>query len=354
MNRENRANGKDNWKIIYGAIFSISIFALIIGYLIEHFKPLMLILKSSLPEPGKFEYFNSLLAHLFNEAGVAGLIACGLAVTIERLSANEFIKLASDERAAVIDQSRRLAAEERKIIKEDVFYYVFGHDIPQEIRKEITTQILKAIFIRKKLSMIYTLSSVEDIATRSTYVLVDLLMSYDIENLTSERQPLIVRAAFKKPPITSLADQAKFTSIEVVGCENPIMLQEGQIPIKPIKDNISLDYNEPVWIKSGTPTRVTIHSQTIKHYTGGTSNFVFDYHTCDLDLSVHVIDRSLQVYAGASTGGEWLKETSRHKPINGYYNWEIHRPLLAFQGIHLTWIPVVLDNAASSKDTAKH
>src|SRR5690242_9096788 len=169
--------------LVYLAIVVLSFLALTVGYLLDHFKPFATIL--SLPT------FNELLAHLVNEAGIAGLIAAGLGITIERLSAKEFINLADEQRAALIEQSQSLFAEERKAIKQDVFFNCFGIHLPEEIRDEIKTQILTETLLRRKMSMVYTLKPLVDVQSHSDYVLFESELWYDIVNLTNERKDLI-------------------------------------------------------------------------------------------------------------------------------------------------------------------
>lgn len=326
-----QTNERRKYFLIYGSIFVGSIFALTAGFAIEqsHF-----LLNAFNSHSDTLASLNMLLAHCLNEIGLAGLIACGLAVTIERFSTREFVK-----------HAQALAADEREAIKQDVFHATFGHFVPKAIIDELTSQVLIETFLRRNFLMIYTLRPFVDVLTHSTYVLVEFKMKYDIINLSPYRRPFILKAAFSKPPLASLRDQAKFLLISAQGCEEPFTLQEEKIGVMSGAGSyISLKHQEPLWIKPGEDqaTTITIHSQTVKHFAGGSSFFSVEYPTADLELTALVYDRTLDVYSGAtpvSPDCEWLMETPRHQPEYGYYNWKLQRPLLAFQAIYLTWNP---------------
>ena len=64
--------------------------------------------------------------------------------------------------------------------------------------------------------------------------------------------------------------------------------------------------------------------------------FFFTTHTCDLELTVHVKNNDLDVFADAYSPHK-LVETDRHDPATGYYNWAIEKPLLAYQAIRVSW-----------------
>lgn len=324
-------NERRNYFLIYGAIFLGSVIALTAGFATEESHFLVNVFNN---HSDTLQSLNKLLAHFLNEVGLAGLIACGLAVTIERFSTREFVK-----------HAQQLAADEREAIKHDVFHATFGHFVPKAIIDELTSQVLIETFLRKNFFMIYTLRPFVDVDTHSTYVLVEFEMKYDIINLSPYRRPFILKAAFSKPPLASLQDQAKFLSVCAEGCEQPFTIQEDDIRILARSGSyISLNHQEPLWIKPGEDqaTTITIHSQTVKHYAGGSSFFSVEYPTADLELTAHVYDRTLDVYSGAtpvSPDFEWMMETPRHRPQYGYFNWKLQRPLLAFQAIYLTWNP---------------
>ncbi|MEK6279602.1 MAG: hypothetical protein AABN95_04540 [Acidobacteriota bacterium] len=325
--------------LIYLAIFLGSLIALTAGVLIE--EHLLLLLPNVFHiEPKTLDTLNKLAAHFFNEVGIAGLIACGLAFTIERFSTKEFAK-----------HAQKLAAEEREAIKQDVFHAIFGHFVPKEIIGEMTSQILVETFLRKNFTIVYTLQPFLDIVTHSMFVHVDFKMKYDIINLSKHPRPFLLKAGFSKPPLPSLSDQSKFISVSAVGCENPFTLQEKEIATHPqTGSHISLNYKEPLLVRPGedNPTTVTIHSQTVKHFAGGSSYFSVEYPTADLQLTAEVHDRTLEVYSGATPvcqGIEWLKKTPDYKSEDGYYDWYLQRPLLAFQSVYLTWNPKDLINA---------
>ena len=327
-----------NAYLIYASIFIFSLIALATAFLIE--ESILLLPNVFGIGQEKLVFFNKLIIHLLDELGIAGLIACGLAVTIERFSTKEFTK-----------HAQKLADAEREAIKQDVFHSVFGHFVPPEIIDEMKSQILVETFLRKNFFMVYTLRPFGDVATRSTFVLVDFQMKYDVVNLSPCRRVFALKAAFSRPPIPSLFGYAKFIRITAEGCEEPFTLSEEQVTIHPqTASHVSLNYQEPIWVKPGrdNPTTITIHSQTVKHFAGGSSYFSVEYPTADLELTAQVFDPTLEVSSGAtpvSPRYDWLKTTANHKPELGYYNWELQRPLLAFQGVYLTWDPKELVSA---------
>jgi hypothetical protein len=335
-------NERRRYFAIYGSIFLGSVIALTAGFLIEESHFLLNVFDT---HSDRAQSLNKLLAHFLNEAGLAGLIACGLAVTIERFSTKEFVK-----------HAQKLAAEEREAIKSDVFHATFGHFVPKAIINELTSQVLIETFLRKNFLMIYTLRPFVDVVTHSTYVLVEFKMQYDIVNLSPYRRPFILKAAFSKPPLASLQDQAKFLHISAEGCEEPFTLEEDKIKVFARAGSyISLNHEEPLWVKPGEDqaTTITIHSQTVKHFAGGSSFFSVEYPTADLELTALVYDRTLDVYSGAtpvSPDFDWMKETPRHQPQYGHYNWKLQRPLLAFQAIYLTWNPKELITVEQSPE----
>jgi len=108
--------------------------------------------------------------------------------------------------------------------------------------------------------------------------------------------------------------------------------------LDPIRDLLGDRINSELWLDKSerTPTVLKIRYQGIRAMEGAGIYFVFTTHTCDLDLTVHVKNNDLDVFAEAYSPHK-LAETDRHDPATGYYNWAIEKPLLAYQAVRVNW-----------------
>lgn len=317
--------GKSNkTKVMYGLLLAGSLSAMALGYYLEHRAPFL----------GQM-----LWAHLSRDIGIAGVVGYILAITFERLSADEF---------------RRLTEEERAAIKKDVFFYVLGHDLPQEIRDEISTQILKSLFIRRNLTLIFELEEIKAPDTGDSYMLTTCTMSYDIKNLTKVKQLFPLNSSVDKSPVTSLAGETKFVHLSVKGSEQPFDLDEKQLA-KMCAENeneilLHPGPDKPIVVLPGRMTTVAITYQTVRFLRRGHLDFVFTTHTCELDLSVRVRNPNVKVFATAYANSELKEVDLKHRPSFGIYNWKIDRPLIAYQSISITWAlePAAAASAASN------
>ncbi|HLL70116.1 MAG TPA: hypothetical protein VK363_01710 [Pyrinomonadaceae bacterium] len=306
-------------KLIYGLLLVSALLALGLGYYLEHRAPFW--------------------SHIARDIGISGLVGYYLAYTFERLSADEYKRLAEEERATSAREFRRLTEEEREAIKKDVFFYVLGHDLPQEIRDEISTQILKSLLIRRHLTLIFELDEIKAPDTGDSYMLTKCIMSYSIENLTKVNQPFLPRPSVDKSPVASLAHETKFTSLSVKGCEQPLELKERELHelLDEHDTEMVLKLKNPIIVLPGTMTTVQIEYQTARFMRRGHLDFVFTTHTCELDLSVRVRNPEVRVFATANANSELKADPLKHRPSYGVYNWKIDRPLIAYQGISITW-----------------
>jgi hypothetical protein len=297
---------------VYGILLIVSALALLIGFFVENSADGVI--------------WREMLGHLLTEVGIAGFVGFILALTFEKLSAEEFRKLASDERDA---------------IKQDVFHYVFGHSIPQEIMSIIDKQILKTPLVRRNLRVEYVLEAVEAPGGATKYVRATRELNYEVENLSGQPCRLPVTSAVDVAPIPELQDDAKFLYVRAEGCAQPFECGDeselrGMQRVSRIEKCIS--FEDKVVVLPDRPTSVTVRTQSVKHYDGGGVYFILNTHTCDLDLTVIVPGKDMEVEAAATTENE-LTATHRHKPQLGFYNWKLERPLLAYQGVDVRWFP---------------
>jgi hypothetical protein len=138
-----------------------------------------------------------------------------------------------------------------------------------------------------------------------------------------------------------LEHHSKFLSISAVNCEGAFSISGDEIQTFKEDMDICLKPDRVIGIPANVKTlaRLTFRSQTVKHLEGGSDYFRFGHHTCDLDLTVQVIGDPLKVYAYTFAPNLKPVPTERYKPENKYYNWRVPKPLLAFQGVYITWAP---------------
>lgn len=299
--------------IVYGTLFVVSISFLIASY----FVPKEFII-------GGIPWSNELLKQFVSEIGIAGLVGFILALTIERLSAEEF---------------RKLAEEEREKIKQDVFHYVYGRHIPETVRNEIDKQILEVKFARQHFSLFFTLSVLKD-ETGKSFILSETRLEYELKNLTTEAREQPLWHYIDLPPGGALKELVKYTAVEVTGCKNPIKWNEEDLKSKQFDEGlvIALKPTETITVESNASARVMLRYQGVRNFEGGRIDFTFPNYTCDLNLTVHVPDREVIVSAKAYSPNP-LEEGRQHDPLSGLYNWVLSKPLLSYQGVYVTWHP---------------
>jgi hypothetical protein len=303
-----------NWgpRFVYGALVLLSILAVEIGYYLE--KGMRF---------GSRTLENAALGHLIGEIGIAGLIGFVLSLTFERLSAKEF---------------KELAERERDTIKTDVFFYVYGYGLPQQIREMINGQVLKIPYIRKNMEAKYTLEVFSHETTNTKYVRARRDLSYEIENLTKRHQPFPFNAATDLPPILELDKEAKFMSIRIEDCVKPFEANETQLREMQVDEGHERYVRHDIEILPDKTTKVFVETQTVKHLDGGRLYLILSNHTCDLTIRVRNLARDLEVIATDYTQEDKiLKGTGGHDPEAGTYTWKIQRPILAYQGVYVSW-----------------
>jgi hypothetical protein len=100
---------------------------------------------------------------LLRELAFALLISAVFGLTIEQIQRKEFINLVN---------------EERKNLKQDVFLYAYGFNLPEQIREEIRNSVLKSVFYRRNLVLEWEFMSPTNdellrVKKRYTYTLVN-------------------------------------------------------------------------------------------------------------------------------------------------------------------------------------
>ena len=150
-----------------------------------------------------------------------------------------------------------------------------------------------------------------------------------------------IEHAIDRSPSEGLKDEVKYLEFQSSGSVTEFSFSESELKKLTRSDGgqISLEFSketQQVIVLPDRPTSLRIQYQGIRVLDGGGIYFSFTSHTCDLELTVHVKNGDLEVFAEAYSPHR-LAPTERHDPGNGYYNWTIKKPLLSYQAIRVTW-----------------
>lgn len=287
------------------------------------------------------ELHHTTWSHISRDVGISGLVGFVLAMTFERLSAEEF---------------KRLTKKDRDAIKQDVFYYVLGYYLPSRIRNEITSQIVSSPFLRQSCIMEVELQIIDDPQTHRNYMKTVCKLSYEVVNLTPEMRTWSFGPYVDKAPVPSLLHETKFTKIKIEGAQNPIELS-GTDLLKPqhVEDDLTkcvIKLRLPE-VKVEKSAKVQVDYQTVRYLEAGHFQYVLSHHALDFELIVRMvgpnIDPSIKIFVDA--GPASLVPVRPHLPESHLYHWKIIRPLLPYQAITVKWI---LAPATCRKDDAKN
>lgn len=308
--------------LVYAVLLLLALFAMGLSYYLEH----------------KSDFWS----HVSRDVGISGLVGFILAMTFERLSAEEF---------------KRLTRKDRDAIKQDVFYYVLGYYLPSRIRNEITSQIVSSPFLRQSFVMDIELQIIDDQVTGRNYMKTVCKLWYEIVNLTPEMKTWSFGPYVDKAPVPSLAHETKFTKIKIEGAQNPIDLDEQALQKPehkgedPTKTAIKLKLPEHVKVEKSA--QVQVEYQTVRFLEAGHFHYVLNHHALDFQLIVRMvgpnIDPGIKIFVDADPAR--LVPTLQHHPENHFYNWKIIRPLLPYQAIKVKWI---LPATCRKKDQENH
>jgi hypothetical protein len=224
-----------------------------------------------------------------------------------------------------------------------VFHQAYGSVLPPEIRDELEHQVLQSDFIRSGLYLQFELTIQKDPLTSEEYVRSKCLTKSRIANICGEAKIFPIEHSIRRSPSDALKDEVKYLEFQASGSETEFSLNESDLKTMTRSDEaeISLDLSRDreqrvVKVLPDRPTTLRIQYQGIRMKHGGYIYFSFTSHTCDLELTVHVKNCDLEVFAEAYSPHPLVK-TDRHDPDNGYYNWTLEKPLLCYQGVNVTW-----------------
>ncbi len=309
------ASSSTKWTLIYILLLAVSVGLLVAGNFV------------------KIE----LAAHLLNELGIAGVVAFILALTIERVSAEEFRRRAERERKTLRQEFDR----QTEAIKQDVFHQIYGRMLPPELRDELD-DVLRSEFIRSELYLEFELTIEKDLQTSEEYVKSKCKTRSKIENITGQKRVFPLDYSIDQSPSDALRAEVKYLEFQASGCETEFLLKEGDLKnlVRTDENQIYLDIgsdpSRQIVVLPDHPTEMRIEYQAIRPMRGRGIYYSFTSHTGYLELTVFVKNRDLEVFAETYSSHP-LKETNRHNKDNGYYNWEVKKPLLRHQAVHVNW-----------------
>jgi hypothetical protein len=313
--------------VIYGGLALLSIGLLAVGFWIHQAHN-----GETDPHP-----ITAVAEHFANELGIAGIVACILAITIESLSHREFLTLAQEERSAIKKEFEKLAQQERNAIKQDVFHYVYGHSIPEEITTEIELQLLKNLFVKRNLVLVHT---IEPFPANPKYVVLTTHITYELQNLTDQTQTYHLLSFSEDAPEPALQAEARFLSIKVDDCETPFIIEGDELVSSQDKNKIGghLCVEKDIRVRPDRPARFAFSVRTLKSLDDGYDIFLCSDPTCGFDIKVHVYHLDLEVSAHAFHP-ETLSPALEHRPALNRHHWTIKRPVLIHQGAYVYWRP---------------
>src|SRR5205807_199561 len=120
-------------------------------------------------------------------------------------------------------------------IKQDVFHYVYGHSIPDELVREIEVQLLRGVFVKRDLVISHTIEPYKD---KQKYVLLTTDITYSMHNLTNKTQTYHLLTFSEDAPEPELQDDVKYLSIRVDDCVDPFVMDGAALVAAQNKDKI--------------------------------------------------------------------------------------------------------------------
>ena len=312
MSNDTEQNNGWLWKeiFIYFMVFLFSCGLIACGYFLE--------------TESSSRTLRLLFTHLFNEVGTAGVVAIGLALTVDRLAKWRFIELAE---------------KDREKVKKDVFQYVYGYKIPSEITSEIDSQILRSLFIRRNCKLIYSIKKIQD-ENDEYFLLVDATISYDLENVTTEPKTYLFEYFIEESPSPSLNSMVKFKELEIKKCENPISYNEEKIQQKTssskVPGRLGFESSIEVRVLPDNPASVVLKYDMIR-LSESESNFTTLIPTIGLDWKIVLEDDSRLQLDCYDPSPEGIAFGNEHQLRPEWHHWSLQRPLLPNQGVYLRW-----------------
>lgn len=299
----------------------------------------------------EYLHVKELYSHLVRDIGIAGLVAFGLSLTVERVSKKEFIHLANEQRDSFIEEFNKevdkdrearqtlfntMIEDEKNVIKRNVFEYVYGHGLPPAIIREIDAQILRSHFVRDTLNVKHTLLPYDK---SQEFIKIITENRFIVRNLMMEEKIFEWSAMIESEPRPEFHGDAKFTKLiiqnesESVNLSEPELLQQSDR--NKVPGHIVIPKN--IKMKPGSSVEVICLMQTIMPKNNGYDIFISaPAPTMQLDLRVDVVDLNLIVHAYPFHRDNLIKDTD-HQIHKNSYHWKLNSPVLPHQGCYLCW-----------------
>lgn len=306
---------------------------------------------------GAGEHWTHVVRTSVAEVGIAILIAVVVAEFFERLSADEyrglaredresisreFTRVTAEERASVRQEFERIAREERDMIKRDVFHYVYGHHIPQEVRQEIDSQIFRMPLVRRKMLVRLSLQPLFNTDASISFLSVRHWLRFELHNTTAEPQTYPFELRITRPPLDWLEEHVQMTGLRVDGCALPFELTPDEIRRSVIAQGEHLKFHlsrtaHQIEVLPNQPAVVTCTYSSVRDFGHDDVSMYFIHYVCDVDIIVTVPDWMSQVLSLSCASSAARPQVVDQQADTGFYNWRIDRPLLPGQTLWVEW-----------------
>ena len=249
-------------------------------------------------------------ASLSKEVGFACIIACIVAVVIERTS-----------RSRLEEEFRGYQQQ----ISNDVLYAVMQKQFPSNIWKEIDETILSVDFIRTQFHAAYEFSEVEmsgeDVSRN--YIRVDNDILYVLKNIGARPNGTHVGIRFRSPE----------NSPETGGLEY-IKIDGQEVDAKKTVEGVYSVYKTSIQLDPGEEVSISIRYHMVKRridYEVWTSMYPTGEARIDLISNIETLAFSAEALQ------RYPVKAIRTDASGRFQCWEFQRPILPFQGIMIFW-----------------
>lgn len=261
-------------------------------------------------------------ALFIREVAFALFIACVFGLTIERIQRGEFV---------------RLVMEERGVLKKDVFVYAYGHNIPDDVKKEIREKVLNQVFYCRNLTLEWEFSLAPG---QPESLLVKKAYSYEFINASGDDREWPFRftqlgaddlEALAESKFKGLKVQRKNGKPELIRAED---MEGPQLPGEPHKRQFST----VIKMKAQEEVKVYYEITLKRGRLSGDDTY---------NRRVPIIGRTTvrlrfptapAFDVTVNCKGEALKEGPDSDPPSRY-SFYMDEGLLPFQGIAISWSP---------------
>jgi len=313
---ENQETEQFNYKRILYYVFLVggSLVLIAAGFVIEHLSD------NSAAATEKF--WAHFASFFITELGIAGLIAWLLSVTIEKLSRQEFA---------------RLAARHQDLIKENVFHYVYGQSLPDKVVGEIESQLLRCCFVKHNMSVKHTITHY---LPDNRLVILTTQIEYEVENISRTAQVFNCGVLTDDVPEASLKGEAKILGVRFqVGGNDADVIDGSTIADHCSNSSVGghIHFQKRYTIPGKAKARFSTLIRCIKRLTNDSDVFLSNDPVCGFSI---VIDADVELgleFTAHSFHPEEFSEGIGHSPQNGHYHWQLERPILRSQGGFVSW-----------------